>query len=153
MLIQLNCCVWCQLKNKQTKMKSFPGIIMLLWNSLFCFERVTTKKSLQSVTGGRVINVGGPFKPRQLPTHRGFFPNCSNGSFNSSLPSPTAASFCRMSCTVHTHRHVRGHPPILLHTVAGSCPDIRGVGWVNRAGWWWWWKVSLEAAVMNFTQS
>lgn len=52
-----------------------------------------------------------------------------------------------MSCTVHTHLHVRGHPPILLHTVAGSCPDIRrasekekeGVGgwkeWVSEQSW------------------
>lgn len=49
-----------------------------------------------------------------------------NGSFKSSPPS-TLWPFCvqlRRS-TVHTHIHVRGHPPILLQTVAGSRPDIR----------------------------
>lgn len=90
-------------------MKPSLGIIMLLWNCLFSFEEVPSKMSIQSVIGGGAINVGGggPFKPRQLQTHHGFFTKCSNGSFNSSLPSilwPLSVRLpCRMSWAQFTH--------------------------------------------------
>lgn len=86
------------------------------------------------------------FKPHQLREH--IF---CNGSFKSLWP------FCVQlpRSTVHTHIHVRGHPPILLQTVAGSRPDIRRTSEkrASEQSWWWWWKVSLEEAAMNFTQS
>lgn len=64
------------------------------------------------------------FKPRQLRHTPGLF---ATAPLKESSPPSTLWPFSVQlpRSTVHTHIHVRGHPPILLKTVAGSRPDIR----------------------------
>lgn len=72
---------------------------------------------------GDALVAGDHIQTTPAPTHTRAF---CNGSFKSSPPStlwPFSVQLPRS--TVHTHIHVRGHPPILLQTVAGSRPDIR----------------------------